>query len=152
MTDEAPKKRPVGRPTKYKPEYCERVLELAEGGSGPAEYAADFGVDRTTLYDWAAAHEEFSTSLSRAKILEQAWWERAGRNGMYLDKFNALVWKTSVQARFRDDYTERKVTEVSGPEGGAIKFEAKTVDARSLDPEQREALKQILLAAKGESK
>jgi transposase len=152
MTEEAPKKRPVGRPSKYKPEYCERIIQLADEGKGPAEYAVDFGIDRTTLYDWAAAHEDFSTALSRAKTHEQAWWEKAARGGMYLDKFNALVWKTSVQARFRDDYTERKVTEVSGPGGDAIKFEAKTVDARALDPDQREALKQILLAAKGESK
>ena len=28
MTEAAPKKRPVGRPSKYKPEYCERVVEL----------------------------------------------------------------------------------------------------------------------------
>lgn len=152
MTDEAPKKRPVGRPSKYKPEYCEKVVELAEGGAGWAEWAVACGVDRATLYHWGDEHPEFLTALSRAKILEQAWWEKAGRNGMYLDKFNALVWKTSVQARFRDDYTERKVTEVSGPEGGAIKFEAKTIDARDMDPEHREALKQILLAAKGESK
>lgn len=152
MTDDAPKKRPVGRPTKYKPEYCERVLELAKEGKGWASYAAEFEIDRISLYDWAEKHEEFSTALRRAKVLEQEWWENAGRQGLGADKFNALVWKTSVQARFRDDYTERKVTEVSGPEGGAIKFEAKTVDARSLDPDQREALKQILLSAKGEGK
>ena len=54
MTEEAPKKRPVGRPSKYKPEYCERVLEMAAEGCSWAEYAAEFGIDRTTLYDWAA--------------------------------------------------------------------------------------------------
>lgn len=152
MAEETPKKRPVGRPSKYKPEYCERVVELAKEGKGWADYAAEFDVDRVSLYDWAAAHDEFSTALSRAKVFEQQWWEAAARQGMFADKFNALVWKTSVQARFRDDYTERKVTEVSGPDGGAIKLEAKTIDARELDPAHRDALKQILLAAKGEDK
>jgi predicted metal-dependent phosphotriesterase family hydrolase len=79
---------------------------------------------------------------------EQRWWEQAGRGGMYLDKFNALVWKTSMQARFRDDYTERKVTEVSGPDGGAIKTETVTkIDTRGLDEEQRQVLKAALQAA-----
>ena len=152
MTDEAPKKRPVGRPSKYKPEFCERILELAAEGAGWSEYAAEFGIDRTTLYDWAESHEEFSTVLKRAKVLEQAWWESEARLNVRHKEFNANLWGRSVMARFRDDYTERKVTEVSGPDGGAIKFEAKTIDAREMEPEHREALKQILLAAKANSK
>ena len=148
MTDDAPKKRPVGRPSKYKPEFCEKIIELAKTGAGMVEWALACDVDRTTLFDWAASHEDFSTALSRAKLEEQRWWEQAGRGGMYLDKFNALVWKTSMQARFRDDYTERKVTEVSGPEGGAIKTESVTkIDTRELDENQREALKAALMAA-----
>jgi len=99
-------------------------------------------------YGWADEHEDFRTALSRAKVLEQQWWERAGRSGMVADKFNALVWKTSVQARFRDDYTERKVTEVTGANGGAIKTESVTkIDTRELDENQREALKAALMSA-----
>lgn len=141
-------KRPVGRPSKYKPEYCQRVVELAKEGCGWADYAAEFDIDRTTLYDWAEAHEDFSTALSRAKVFEQQWWERAGRNGMYLEKFNALVWKTSIQARFRNDYTERMQTEVSGRDGGPVKVETKTISTKDMSPEQRAALREILLAAK----
>jgi hypothetical protein len=140
-------KRPVGRPSKYKPEFCDNIIELAKTGAGMVEWALACDVDRTTLFDWAASHEDFSTALSRAKLEEQRWWEQAGRGGMYLDKFNALVWKTSMQARFREDYTERKETAVTGADGGAIKVEqTQKIDARQLDPEAREALKKILLA------
>lgn len=149
MVAKKTEKRPVGRPSKYKPEYCERVIELAKEGRGWADYAAEFEIDRTTLYDWAESHEEFSTALSRAKVLEQKWWEEQGRSGMFLDKFNALVWKTSVQARFRDDYTERKVQEVTGANGGPVKVETKTVSTKDMTPEQRAALREILLSAKG---
>lgn len=146
---EKPVKRPVGRPSKYKPEYCDVILKMAaEEGAGPAEYAAEFGIDRTTLYDWAEQHEDFSTALKRAKINEQAWWEKTGKKGLFADKFNALVWKTSVQARFREDYTERTQTEITGKDGGAVKMETKIVDSRTLSPEQREALRNILTAAK----
>jgi transposase len=147
MAEEAPKKRPVGRPSKYKPEFCERVLEMAAEGCSWAEYAAEFGIDRTTLYDWAASHEEFSTALTRAKALEQAWWEREARLGVRSKEFNANLWGKSVAARFRDDYTERKVTEVTGADGGAIKTETVArIDTKALDAEQREALKAALMA------
>jgi hypothetical protein len=147
MAEEAPKKRPVGRPSKYKPEFCEKIVELAVEGAGPVDWALACDVDRPTLYDWAASHEEFSTALTRAKMLEQQWWENAGRRGMFMDKFNAVVWRTSMQARFREDYTERKVTEVTGADGGAIKTETVArIDTKALDAEQREALKAALMA------
>ena len=148
MTEEAPKKRPVGRPSKYKPEYCERILEMAAEGAGMAEYAAEFGIDRTTLFDWRDSHEEFSTALTRAKILEQAWFEREARMNMRNKEFNSNLWYRSVLSRFRDDYAEKRITEVSGPDGGAIKTESVTkIDTRGLDDEQRETLKAALLAA-----
>ena len=144
---------PVGRPSSYDPAFCKRIIEMADEGSGPAEYAVEFGVDRATLYKWADQYEDFRTALSRAKIHEQAWWEREGRSGMRADKFNALVWKTSMQARFRDDYTERKETQLTGANGGAIQVETtKKLNINELDPEQRDVLKQALLAAKGAKK
>ncbi len=151
---QAPQKRPIGRPSKYKPEFCQRVLELAAEGCGWADYAAEFNVDRKTLFRWGEDHEEFRAALSRAKVLEQVWWEKAGRTGMGADKFNALVWKTSVQARFRDDYTEKRITEVSGPDGSAIKTESvMSIDTTKMDATQREALKAALLSiAESESK
>jgi hypothetical protein len=149
MSDiEVTKKRPVGRPTKYKPEYCERVISLGKEGFSFAEIAADLEVDKASLFRWEEEYPEFRTALRAAKTYEQAWFEREARNNMKNRDFNANLWYRSAASRFRDDYTERKVTEVSGPEGGAIKVESAVVDARAMDPEHREALKQILLAAK----
>jgi transposase-like protein len=148
MTEEAPKKRPVGRPSKYKPEYCERILEMAAEGASMAEYAAEFGIDRTTLFDWRDQHEEFSTALARAKILEQAWFEREARMNMKNKEFNANLWYRSALSRFRDDYAEKRITEVSGPDGGAIKTETVAkIDTRTLDESQRELLRAALTSA-----
>lgn len=108
----------AGRPSKYDPSYCETVIELGKQGKSQVQIACALDVDPKSLRDWAAAHEEFSLALSRAKAEEQNWWENAGQIGMISDKFNAAVWKKSVEARFRDDYTERK--ELTGAEGGAL--------------------------------
>jgi hypothetical protein len=135
-----PAKRPVGRPSLYKPEYCERVVELGKQGCSPAEIASEFDVDRVTLIDWANAHEEFSTALTRAKVHEQAWWERAGKNGMVADKFNAQVWAKSVSARFRDDYADRK--EITGASGGPLAVAS--VDLRGLSDAELATMQTLL--------
>lgn len=148
MTEEAPKKRPVGRPSKYKPEFCERILEMAAEGMSFAEYAAEFGVDRASMYRWSEEHEDFRTALTRAKILEQSWFEREARLNMRNKEFNANLWYRCAASRFRDDYTERKMTEVSGPGGGAIKTETVAkIDTRTLDENQREILRAALTSA-----
>ena len=148
MGKEVKQKRPVGRPSKYKPEYCEAIIEMAKQGKGWANYAATFEIDRATLYDWAAAHEEFSTALTRAKVLEQQWWEDQARENLRSREFNANLWIKSAQARFREDYTERKETAVTGANGGPVQVQSQVVDAKTLTPEQRDALRTILMAAK----
>lgn len=146
-------KRPVGRPSKYKPEYCDIVLELGKQGYSVAEIAAHFEVDKASLYRWQQEDEIFALSMARAKSFEQAWFEREARSNMKNRDFNANLWYRSAASRFREDYTERKETAVTGANGGAIQVEqTQKIDARDLDPEQRAVLKQVLLAAKGNAK
>jgi hypothetical protein len=148
MTEDTQKKRPVGRPTKYKPEYCEEIIELGKQGKSIAQMAAAFDVDKASIFDWAAAHEDFSTSLARARAYSQTWWEDKAQQNLGSRDFNAQLWLKSVASRFREDYTEKQVTEVSGPNGGAIKTESVTkIDTRGLDEDQRETLKAALMAA-----
>lgn len=148
MSEPEKVKRPVGRPTKYKSEYCERIIELGKQGYSYAEIAADLEVDKASLYDWAAAHEDFSTALRAAKTYEQAWFEREARSNMKNRDFNANLWYRSAASRFRDDYTERKETQVTGANGGPVQVQSQVVDATTLDADQREALRAILMAAK----
>lgn len=145
----APAKRPVGRPSMYRPEYCELAIEIGKRGGGPNDIACEIGVLRENLYEWAKVHPDFFTALKQAKQHEQKWWENKGIEGLGADKFNAMVWKVSMQARFRDDYTERKVTELTGKDGAPIQTEAKmSIDASDLTPEQRNALRAAALAVK----
>lgn len=86
----------------------------------------------------------------RAKIHEQAWWERAGKAGMIADRFNATVWAKSVSARFKDDYSERR--EVTGAGGGPIQQEVnlRKLDVSALDDDQLEALETALVSTMGQ--
>ena len=112
---------PMGRPTKYKSDFCEEVIELGKEGKSLVQMASHFDISRQTIDNWAADNPEFLEALTRAKARAQAWWEDMGMKGMGGDKFNAAVWKKSMEARFREDYTERK--ELTGEGGAAIKIE-----------------------------
>lgn len=96
-----------GRPSDYKPEFCEDVIELGKAGKSKAQMAAAFDVSRQTIDNWAIANPAFAAALDRAMAHCQAWWEDKGAEGMEKAGFNAAVWKKSVEARFREDYTER---------------------------------------------
>ena len=104
----------LGRPSAYKPEYCERVIELGKDGASVMEMACELDVVRDTLYEWAKVHPEFSDAFTRARQWSQAWWERTGKSGMMAPGFNAAVWSRSMAARFPADYTEKRQTEMSG--------------------------------------
>lgn len=59
----------VGRPTKFKMEYCESVEKLGKLGATDAQIASFFGVSKSTLYLWKIQHEEFSEAEKRGKII-----------------------------------------------------------------------------------
>jgi hypothetical protein len=98
----------MARPTDYDPAYCEDVIALGREGKSKAQMASHFDVSRQTIDNWASAHPEFLEALTRAMAHCQAWWEDKGQAGLSFPGFNAAVWKKSVEARFRDDYTERQ--------------------------------------------
>jgi hypothetical protein len=150
-----PRKRPedllkVGRPSRYDPKFCAIVEECGKNGGSIVQMALACDVDRATLSRWEEEHPEFRASFARAKALAQDWWEKAGQTGMLTHGFNAAVWKHMVASRFREDYADRKVSEVTGKDGGAIKIEAKVIDASQLDDESLDIIEQALLAATGD--
>lgn len=102
----APTIRKVGRPSAYKPELCEIVMSLGKQGKSPAGIAAALHVERATLTKWGADYPEFSAALARAKAYEQQWWEDRGQKSLGRKHFQAQVWRTSMAARFKEDYTE----------------------------------------------
>lgn len=65
-----------GRPTAYRPEYDELVIEFMGQGFTLTAFAGHIGVARDTVYQWVRAHASFSDALNRAHAANQLWWER----------------------------------------------------------------------------
>jgi len=129
---------PGGRPTSYDPSYCDKVIEWGRQGKSKAWMAAEMGVVRVTIDNWANAHPEFLDSFTLAMELSQQWWEDAGQTGMIENSISAPIWSRSMAARFPADWREVKGTELTGKDGAAIqttqRIERVIVDPANPDP------------------
>ena len=113
QTNEPIAKRTVGRPTDYRPEYCETVIELGRKGKSRHQIAAHLDIAVNTLALWEGKHILFMQSMLRANQLAQAWFEDKAQNGMETREFNANLWKLQTYNRFRDSYSDRQAVDVN---------------------------------------
>lgn len=125
-------KHPGGRPPTYRPEFCDRIIELGRLGYSQARMAADIGVSKQTITDWAKQHGEFSDALTHARTLSQAHWEEKGYNSLDNKNFNVPLYLGSMKSMFRDDYMDRSVNEVVGKDGGPLEVTDSSTDARAI--------------------
>ena len=106
-------KHPGGRPTKYKQEYCEKLIQHMAEGYSFESFAGVVEVNVDTLHEWAKVHEEFSDSKKIAFAKCQMFWERIGITnilniseslgpGMSSSKsLNASAWIFNMKNRFK---------------------------------------------------
>ena len=116
---------PVGRPSKYDPAYCDKVIELGKLGKSFEQMASMLGVGITTFKRWREEHEEFRTSLEDAQAFAQTWWEDMAQSYLVeskdTEKLNTGLWSRSMAARFPANYSDRVKQEISGPGGVELK-------------------------------
>ena len=118
-----------GRPTKYVPAMCDRVIALGAQGMGKAEMAVELGVAYSTFDLWQKDRPEFSEAVKEAVRQSQAWWERQGRLATFgkLDGFNATAFIFQMKNRFREDWRDRHDLAHMGADGGAVKTETRVL-------------------------
>jgi hypothetical protein len=65
----AESKRKVGRPSEFKPEFCEQAEKLCKLGATDEELAEFFGVTTTTIDNWKVKHPAFLGAVKEGKVL-----------------------------------------------------------------------------------
>jgi hypothetical protein len=98
----------VGRPTDYKPEYCEMLIEHMAEGYSFKSFGGIIGVAESTLHKWKSEHLEFSESINIGSLKSMVFWEKIGRKGMMNDIpfFNDRIWRLNMINRFRSDWID----------------------------------------------
>lgn len=97
---------PFGRPTKYDPSYIEMVLDyIGDNGKSVTQFARKIRVAKSTVYEWAKEHQDFSDALHMATEWSQAHWEDKLEGMMYSKEVNAPLVKLYFANRF--NWTEK---------------------------------------------
>lgn len=148
----------TGRPTKYKEEFCEQIIEYFrreptttvykteydKAGNVKGEipivmttefptfqgFADDLDVSMDTLNEWGRIYPAFSDSYARAKALQERIWLINSMDNRYNSQFAQFFGKNCL------GYKDR--TELSGPDGGPIQLAA--VDYSRLTTQELEEL------------
>jgi hypothetical protein len=119
--------KPVGRPTKYDPAFCDKARELGAMGYSKEMISAELNVGWNTLNLWADNHPDFMAALEEAKTLEMVFFEKLAL--MHLverpqgDRLNTGLWSRSMAARFPKKYRENSKMEVVGKDDGPVQID-----------------------------
>jgi DNA-binding XRE family transcriptional regulator len=105
----------MARPSKYDKSFLPKIIEMGKEGASKAEMSAKLGITRETFNQYEKEYPEFSDAVKQAVALSQAWWEEKGRQAVFNStNFNATAYIFNMKNRFRDDWSDRIITEHAG--------------------------------------
>lgn len=90
----------VGRPSKYQPDFCDRIIHMMRQGMSRHEVAYILNIHYVTLLDWEKKIPEFSYALKIGEDFSRGWWESQGRINLQNDRFNNTLYMMNMQNRF----------------------------------------------------
>lgn len=119
-----------GRPSLYKPEYDQMLIDHMATGLSFESFAAITDTCKDTLYEWAKVHPSFSDAKKKAVQKCRLFWEKLGvdhilnisetsksSDGSNYSKsksLNASIWIFNMKNRFKDEWREKQETEITG--------------------------------------
>ena len=95
--------RPVGRPCKYDPSYCEKLIDLMANGALDCECFAYWNVNKSTFYDWINKYPDFREAHEQGLPKCEAWWIDWGKKGMRgeVKGFSFNAWIAFMNNKFK---------------------------------------------------
>jgi hypothetical protein len=142
----------MGRPSKYKPEYCEALVRHMKGGLSFESFAGAIGVHYDTLYAWEKRHAAFSEAKKKGAAASLLWWEQVGKAAMLgqdmvtrdekgnvigkvaSKSFNATIWIFAMKNRhgWRDRHDVNQTTAATISSNAAPQTDAALNEIREL--------------------
>lgn len=119
-----------GRPSKYQQAYCNEVIECLAQGHSITAFAGTIGVARSSIFKWAEENEEFSDAIKVGQAKAVLFWEKKLTTMGAKDNVTAVIF--GLKNRARDEWSDRVISELTGPDGGPIKVEDVAATAKAI--------------------
>lgn len=121
----------AGQPTKYKPEFCDLLVQHLSSGYSFESFGAIADVCESTIYNWCdpkhpSYQEEFLEAKKRAWPKCRYWWESQGIKGLWSKEFNTGVYSLEMKNRFK--YRSEPKDDVKQDDKQLESFEFNNVD------------------------
>lgn len=113
----------MGRPTKYSPGLCDKVVELAKRTDdeiiSKTHLCIELGITKDTLYRWIKKYPDFSDAISQAMHYIELRYQRLGlglANGTKTGNATSYIWLTKNILNYTDKVENTNRTTITGVE------------------------------------
>jgi hypothetical protein len=92
----------------FKPEMCQRIIEMGKEGASQKMMFAEIGINKGVADTWKKNHPEFADALDSAVTNAQAYWEREILANVNNKGFNSRLAEIALRGQFQQDYRETR--------------------------------------------
>jgi transposase len=100
--------------TKYRPSYCDDVVDFLKEGYSLAAFAGRIGVTHRALYDWIDRYPDFAEAVKQAQAKSALWWEQRVIEVAQGGQGNAGAIMFGLRNRAPAEWRDKTHTEVTG--------------------------------------
>lgn len=109
---------PAGRPTDYRPEFCQKMQDALAEGWSMAAAAWQLGVSERTAYTWMELHPEFLQAVTLGKSGQSFYWEGISRTAQTPTEQRKAEFM--LERMHRKQFGARQ--ELTGKDGGPLEL------------------------------
>jgi len=102
---------PTGRPSEYRPEYDEMVIECMAQGLSLTAFAGTVRVSRESVYRWMSAHSSFRDAVTRGRAARTLKLEQKLLSARYGAQCSAAIF--ALKNAQPDEWRDLKHTETT---------------------------------------
>lgn len=119
----------MGTPSKYKPAYCNEIIECLAQGHSIAAFAGSIGVAASSVYKWVKDFPEFEEAYGIARSKSALSWEKRLIEFADGGKGNVAAIIFGLKNRASDEWRDVQKHEHGGNNGAPIQVTIAGVDA-----------------------
>lgn len=98
--------------SKFKPEMCDRMIEMGKQGASQKMIWSELGISKNTAESLKKSTPEFAEALDLALVHAQAFWERELLANVDNKAYNSRLAEIALRGQFQSDYRETRDTKV----------------------------------------